>query len=162
MSFLSLLLFVTDSSNILCMSSIINLFNKMSLSSDLSQPKQASVTKCVPNMTDGKRKRAPFECVICMVSYKINIPHNTTKCNHSVCRECVRKYFNGTLQDNRYTSYEIIECPSPGCKEYFVTEEALRAFFSQAEIKRWWNSAILKAFVHNKVFLCFIYGCSIN
>jgi hypothetical protein len=98
-----------------------------------------------------KRKRTPFECIICMVSYKINIPHNTTKCSHSVCRECARKYFNETLQDNRYTSYETIECPSPDCKEFFVTEDALQAFFSQAEIKRWWNSAILKSFVHNKV-----------
>jgi len=102
-------------------------------------------------MAGHKRKRTPFECIICMISYKVNIPHSTTKCDHSVCRECVRKYFNGALKDHRYTSYETVECPSPGCNELFVTQEALQAFFTQAEIKRWWNSAILKTFVHNKV-----------
>ncbi|KAI8085868.1 uncharacterized protein B0P05DRAFT_25688 [Gilbertella persicaria] len=100
---------------------------------------------------NNKRKRAPFECTICMISYRSNISHSTNKCSHSICRECARKYFNSALEDVRYTSYETIECPSPDCKEHFVTQDVLQNLFSKAEMKRWWTFAIIKAHVKNKV-----------
>lgn len=105
------------------------------------------------NLHRKRKSRAPFECIICLTEFKTNIPHGTEKCDHQVCRECVRKYFNGTLKDDRYSSYESIQCPSPGCTEYFVTDEALLYFFSKAEVKRWWNTAVTKSYITNKVSL---------
>ncbi|GAA5806674.1 hypothetical protein MFLAVUS_000022 [Mucor flavus] len=98
-----------------------------------------------------KRKRASFECVICLGDYKSNIPHGTENCNHKVCRECVRKYFRSTLRDDRYLSYQHIQCPSQGCSQYFVADDMLRRFFSKNETIKWWDSVIKKTFITNKV-----------
>lgn len=98
-----------------------------------------------------KRKRSPFECVICLSSYVRNVPHCTDKCDHKVCRDCVRQYFETTLAQ-RQESYETVQCPSPGCSEYFITDQVLYSFYSKSEIKKWWSSAILQStFITNKV-----------
>ncbi|KAI9273538.1 hypothetical protein EDC94DRAFT_595187 [Helicostylum pulchrum] len=107
---------------------------------------------------NNKRKRASFECVICLGDYKSNIPHGTENCNHKACRECVRKYFRSTLRDDRYQSYEHIQCPSHNCSQYFVANDSLRRFFSKNETIKWWDSAIKKTCITNKV-TCPLSGC---
>lgn len=98
------------------------------------------------------KKRAPFECIICLSPYKINVPHGTDKCKHKICRNCARDYFNMVLKDKRRRSFETVNCPSLGCKESFITDKVLLNFFSKAEIKRWWSTAVVNAYMNNKVF----------
>lgn len=97
-----------------------------------------------------KRKRAPFQCIICMSDYTNNIPHNTDKCQHSMCRECVRKYFSNLLE-KPMKRCDMIACPQPGCKESFMTDKVLYNFFSKSEIKNWWKKAIVQTHIENRV-----------
>lgn len=96
-------------------------------------------------------KRSPFECVICLTQYNINVPHGTDRCRHKLCRGCIRLYFNNALNEKHYKSFERVKCPVLGCKESFITDKVLINFFTKAEIKRWWNSAIVNAYMINEV-----------
>ncbi|KAI8988360.1 hypothetical protein BDF20DRAFT_327794 [Mycotypha africana] len=109
--------------------------------------KSSSMTAAV---APTRRKRKPFECVICMSTFRINIPHHTEQCEHACCRECIRDYFQSALKDVRYASYDKIECPQPGCKAHFHTEKALYHFMTKSEMKHWWKKAIMKSCIHNK------------
>lgn len=117
-----------------------------------ANPSSISFAYAETSISYPNKKRTPFECVICLGSYKINVPHGTDKCSHKICKVCTRQYFHSALKDKRYKSYECVHCPSPGCKESFITDKVLLNFFSKAEIKRWWSTAISNAYMKNKVF----------
>ncbi|KAI8081250.1 hypothetical protein BDF21DRAFT_382677 [Thamnidium elegans] len=118
-----------------------------------------STNRTSASAPNNKRKRASFECVICLGDYKSHIPHGTDNCDHKVCRECIRKYFRKTLRDDRYQSYEHIQCPSQSCSQYFLTDDpSLHRFFSKNETIKWWDSAIKKAYITNKIS-CPMSGC---
>lgn len=121
----------------------------------------ASKLSCVPNSSVAyaysasntlplKRKRAPFQCIICLSDYTNNNPHNTDKCQHSMCRGCARQYFSDLLE-KPMERCDLIACPYPNCKEYFVTDKTLYNFFTKAEIKKWWTNAIIQTHIENRV-----------
>lgn len=99
------------------------------------------------------------QCQICfndLTENSINSPYlGTGNCNHRVCQECLCGYFKHALKDDRYTSYDSIECPSSGCKEKYCCHEAVQNIFSATEVAEWWDTAIgSKAYIHNKAYYC--------
>ncbi|KAG2205271.1 hypothetical protein INT47_009536 [Mucor saturninus] len=101
-----------------------------------------------------KRKKEMYECIICLEkSYETDFcSAGTDNCEHFICEDCVHQYFTNALNDNRYTSYDLIQCPSPGCKEYYVSDQVMDLYFSDTEAEKWWTSAIgSKAYIANKV-----------
>ncbi|KAG2212717.1 hypothetical protein INT47_000694 [Mucor saturninus] len=103
-------------------------------------------------------RRSPFECVICLGTFKINIPHGTDGCHHKLCRACIRHYFTDVLKNKHYETFDRVKCPTLGCKETFITDKVLINFYTKAEIKRWWSSAITNAYMDNKI-QCPMPGC---
>lgn len=103
-----------------------------------------------------KRKREKFECIICLSTFfdtDFSSP-GTNNCDHPICEDCVHQYFTSALKDNRYSSYDLIQCPSPGCKEFYVSEEVMDLYFSGADAEKWWVNAISsKAYIANKVIV---------
>lgn len=94
------------------------------------------------------------ECVICLSLFTetSEASPGTEECDHAMCAQCVRQYFTNALRENRYTSYELIQCPSPGCIEFYYSKEAIESFFTSDEAKKWWDSALTsKAYFANKV-----------
>lgn len=92
------------------------------------------------------------ECIVCLNPTEENKMFKAGKCGHLVCQDCLRRYFNDALKDDRYTSYIYIECPSAACKETFESFKVLHDIFSSKEAEDWWNSAISsKAYIANKV-----------
>ncbi|GAA5799692.1 hypothetical protein HPULCUR_005109 [Helicostylum pulchrum] len=92
------------------------------------------------------------ECIVCLNPTDENKMFETGKCDHLVCLDCLRRYFNNALKDDRYTSYIYIECPSDACKETFESFKVLHDIFSSKEAEDWWNSAISsKAYIANKI-----------
>ncbi|KAI9485628.1 MAG: hypothetical protein EXX96DRAFT_625305 [Benjaminiella poitrasii] len=119
--------------------SLTSLFNKMAITSNISNKESSSP----------KRKR--FDCIICMVSFLTTTPFSTGKCDHVICHTCICDYLQSVLKDGRYTSYERIQCPSPYCTHSFHTSKILSSCLSPDEVNQWWDDAISKSFIRNKV-----------
>lgn len=102
-----------------------------------------------------KRKRDDqLLCIICFDKFYDTefCSPGTNNCDHPICEDCVHQYFKNALNDIRYTSYDLIQCPSTGCKEYYVSDNVLEMYFSEADAEKWWNTAISsKAYIANKV-----------
>lgn len=97
----------------------------------------------------GESSGAKPSCIVCMERCKIHI---SAKCVHPVCLGCARQYFNNTLKNSRFNSSEPIECPSLNCKQNFGSTNAiLERVFLKEEVEEWWQSAIIKTFIANKV-----------
>lgn len=94
-------------------------------------------------------KNATHICVICMDTSKADI---SAKCAHPVCHQCARHYFNGLLHKAHFDSSERIICPDHNCKQVFgETDDIIKQLFSTEEVQDWWNRAIIKTFIKNKV-----------
>lgn len=102
-----------------------------------------------------KRKRDDqLLCIICFDKFYDTefCSPGTNNCDHPICEDCVHQYFKKALNDIRYTSYDLIQCPSTGCDEYYVSDNVLEMYFSEADAEKWWNTAISsKAYIANKV-----------
>lgn len=99
-------------------------------------------------------KRILIQCIICLdtFSHTDNASLGTEQCDHPLCEECVRSYFNNALKDNGFETFELIQCPASGCAAYYQVNKVLEKFFTKAEREAWWDAAVqIKGYISNKV-----------
>ncbi|KAI9273207.1 hypothetical protein EDC94DRAFT_580182 [Helicostylum pulchrum] len=105
---------------------------------------------------------ALYTCIICMEKYNDSgksLSVKTSRCNHSACPTCIRRYLNGTLEKPSYRSTNLIPCSNATCKESFEsTDNLLKRVFSDKEVATWWTQAIIKTFISNRIY-CPVRGC---
>jgi hypothetical protein len=92
--------------------------------------------------------------MICLLAFTSGAHlYSTEKCTHKTCIGCIRRYFNDSLKNVRYTRYDKIQCPYSGCPQHFmVNDQFLAKFFNDSKtIGTWWKSALIKSFIANKV-----------
>ncbi|KAI7902707.1 uncharacterized protein BX663DRAFT_454807 [Cokeromyces recurvatus] len=135
--------------------SLAKLFKRMSIQTNEQNLTINSIESLSGQHSMNYRTKTYSDCIICMVRFKTSNLYSTQHCDHITCRDCIRNYLFSILKKNRCTSYETIECPSPHCKYYFNTEEILDSCFTNDEIKNWWQEAILKCYILNKIYCPF-------
>ncbi|KAI8643062.1 hypothetical protein BD408DRAFT_162119 [Parasitella parasitica] len=148
------------------MSSLVNFFNSMSLKGNNAnfstpraaqrQPSPPSQPKKIHSAKRAGRKRTSETCVICFQHCISSSFMKAENCEHAVCDSCLRAYFQSVLNEGRYTSFERIECPSPGCNATFLSNKVTQNIFTDPQRNDWWTMATIKANIHNKVRSTFI------
>ncbi|KAI8369107.1 hypothetical protein EDC96DRAFT_606992 [Choanephora cucurbitarum] len=129
----------------------------MSLEKDLSflmknkEGSLLSIFKLLLNRMNRGQKRIFLECIICINTFETYPLCQPTQCDHSVCQDCLRKYVDSILQNTSCTTLETIECASPGCPALFNTMDLLQTVLNETEVNDWWNQAIMKSCILNKI-----------
>lgn len=96
-------------------------------------------------------KNSNITCVICLdTNFPVSV---SAQCKHPVCHDCAKSYFNSLLKKVNFNSSELIACPIHNCKQVFEnTDSILHQVYTKEEVDDWWNRAIIKTFIKNKVF----------
>lgn len=95
-----------------------------------------------------------YNCVICFNTISSCIIYDQIKvtCGHKVCRDCIRLYFFSVLENIYYEKdCTLVQCSYPNCSNYFDSNQFLSIVFTKEEIDKWWNVALTKSYISNKV-----------